>query len=62
MNHNDDDENNPPTISPPLSPLTRNVQSDSEEQQNAKRFMDKFKTDRSTKLLESKLFEKIYYQ
>ena len=42
----------PPMISPPTSPFQR-VQRD-DEQDRAKRFMEKFKTDRSTKLLESK--------
>ncbi|CAF5181569.1 unnamed protein product, partial [Rotaria magnacalcarata] len=49
MNHNDDEA---PTISRSISPLQRSAVSDNEEQDNAKRFMDKFKNDRSSKLLE----------
>ncbi len=52
MNNNDDDDD-APIISPPMSPLTRNNQSDNDEQYNAKRFMDKFKSDRTSNLLES---------
>ncbi|CAF0918772.1 unnamed protein product [Rotaria sordida] len=50
MDHNEDE---PPTISPHMSPPTRNNLSDNDEQDNAKRFMDKFKNDRSSKLLEN---------
>jgi len=53
---NDDyDEGSPPKISPPLSPSLSMSQNDKEEENNAKRFMDKFKNDRSSKLLESKI-------
>ena len=48
---NDDDEGEPLTISPPLSPIPRPAQSDDEEL-NAKRYMDKFRSDRSSQLLE----------
>jgi hypothetical protein len=54
MNNNDDDDDDPQNISPPVSPLRRTMLSDNEEQMNAKRFMDKFKNDRSSQLLESK--------
>lgn len=50
----DHDEDEAPTISRSMSPLSRNPVSDNEEQDSAKRFMDKFKTDRSTKALEGK--------
>ncbi|CAF3295916.1 unnamed protein product [Rotaria socialis] len=50
MNHNDDEA---PTISRSISPLQRSAVSDNEEHDNAKRFMDKFKNDRSSKLLEN---------
>ncbi|CAF3454505.1 unnamed protein product [Rotaria sp. Silwood1] len=46
-------EDEPLAISPALSPLARNNLSDNEEEDNAKRFMDKFKNDRSIKLLEN---------
>jgi len=58
MNSDQNNDDAPPTISPPVSPLTRHNQSDNEEQNTAKRYMDKFKSDRSSKLLESKLNEK----
>lgn len=45
---------NPPLVSPPMSPLLTSSQNDKEEENNAKRFMDKFRNDRSSKLLESK--------
>ncbi|UJR38119.1 hypothetical protein I4U23_030798 [Adineta vaga] len=54
-NMNDDDENRegiPLTMSPPLSPVPRPIQSDDEEL-NAKRYMDKFRSDRSSQLLEN---------
>ncbi|CAF1087379.1 unnamed protein product [Adineta steineri] len=47
--HNDD---SPPKISPPPSPLRRPAESD-DEQHNAKVFMDKFRVDRSSKFLEN---------
>jgi hypothetical protein len=57
MDYYDRDEDSPPTISPPVSPLIRNHQSDNDED-SAKHYMDKFKNDRSSKLIESKLNEK----
>lgn len=51
--------NEPLSISPPLSPLLTSNQNEKEEENNAKRFMDKFRNDRSSKFLESKvLFSK----
>jgi hypothetical protein len=58
MNSDQQNDDAPPTISPPVSPIARHTQSDNEEQNTAKRYMDKFKSDRSSKLLESKLNEK----
>jgi hypothetical protein len=47
------DEDKPPVFSPPMTPLLKTNQHDKEEEHNAKRFMDKFKNDRTSKLLES---------
>jgi hypothetical protein len=54
MKDGEQDEASPPlAISPPVSPIPRPAQSDDEEVV-AKRFIDKFKSDRSSQLLESK--------
>jgi hypothetical protein len=58
---NKNDEDDPPTISPSISPLRRSIINDDEEQMNAKRVMDKFKNDRSSQLLESKVFLEEYF-
>ncbi|CAF2640836.1 unnamed protein product [Rotaria sp. Silwood2] len=49
----DHDKDEPPVMSPPMSPLKRNDLSDNEEQDSARRFMDKFNNDRSSRLLEN---------
>ena len=50
----DHEEDGPLTISPPASPVMRKPSQDVNELNETKRVMDKFKTDRSSKLLESK--------
>ncbi len=50
---NMNNEDNPPVLSPPMSPLSKTNQNGKEEENDAKRFMDKFKNDRTSKLLES---------
>ncbi len=60
LNINKNDEDDPPTISPSISPLRRSMINDDEEQMSAKRVMDKFKNDRSSQLLESKVFRSIF--
>lgn len=48
------DHDDPLQFSPPVSPLRRSFhQDDEQEKANARRFMDKFKMDRSNQLLES---------
>jgi hypothetical protein len=51
MNSNEDQ---PPKISPPTSPIIKHNPRDDDEKDNAKRYMDKFKADRANKILESK--------
>jgi hypothetical protein len=53
---NTNNEDDPPNVSPSVSPLRRSMYNEDDEQMNAKRFMDKFKNDRSSQLLESKFF------
>ena len=56
MNSNEDQ---PPKISPPTSPIIKHNPKDDDEKDNAKRYMDKFKADRANKLLESKSNKRI---
>lgn len=49
------DHDDPLQFSPPLSPMRRSFhQEDEQDKANARRFIEKFKMDRSSQLLESK--------
>jgi hypothetical protein len=54
-------EDDPPKISPPTSPIIKHNPDEDHEKDHAKRYMDRFKTDRSTKFLESTIKEKNFY-